>query len=212
MTKQLPSILQIGDILLSSDILSERFCCDLSVCKGQCCIEGDAGAPVSPDEVLELEDALDEVWGDLSASAQSVIDKQGVVYTDEEGDLVTSIVNGKDCVFTYYDDIEDLHSKKPIPGCCLCALEKAYRAGRTTFCKPISCALYPIREKRFRDGTIALNYHRWSVCKDAVEKGKELDLPVYRFLEGPLVRRFGQSWYDELCEVANDLQSQGYLE
>ncbi|MBR4565699.1 MAG: DUF3109 family protein [Prevotella sp.] len=210
--KQIPSILQIGDILISSDILTEMFCCDLSACKGQCCIEGDAGAPVTLDEIGEIEDALDETWSDLSATAQAVIDKQGVAYTDQEGDLVTSIVNGKDCVFTYYDDIEDFNTHEPIKGCCLCALEKAFRAGKSRFCKPISCALYPIREKRFSDGTVALNYHRWDVCKDAVKKGRELSLPVYKFLEGPLVRRFGQEWYDELCNVAHELREQGYIE
>ena len=210
--KQIPPILQIGDILISSDILTEMFCCDLSACKGQCCIEGDAGAPVTLDEIGEIEDALDETWSDLSATAQAVIDKQGVAYTDQEGDLVTSIVNGKDCVFTYYDDIEDFNTHEPIKGCCLCALEKAFRARKSRFCKPISCALYPIREKRFSDGTVALNYHRWDVCKDAVKKGRELSLPVYKFLEGPLVRRFGQEWYDELCNVAHELREQGYIE
>ena len=210
--KNIPPILQIGEILISSDILTEMFCCDLSACKGKCCIEGDAGAPVTLDEIGEIEDALDETWSDLSATAQAVIDKQGVAYTDQEGDLVTSIVNGKDCVFTYYDDIEDFNTHEPIKGCCLCALEKAFRAGKSTFCKPISCALYPIREKRFSDGTVALNYHRWDVCKDAVKKGRELSLPVYKFLEGPLVRRFGQEWYDELCNVAHELREQGYIE
>ena len=210
--KQIPPILQVGDILISSDILTEMFCCDLSACKGQCCIEGDAGAPVTLDEIGEIEDALDETWSDLSATAQAVIDKQGVAYTDQEGDLVTSIVNGKDCVFTYYDDIEDFNTHEPIKGCCLCALEKAFRAGKSKFCKPISCALYPTREKRFSDGTVALNYHRWDVCKDAVKKGRELSLPVYKFLEGPLVRRFGQEWYDELCNVAHELREQGYIE
>ena len=96
----LPPILQVGDVLLSSDILTEYFCCDLSVCKGKCCIEGDAGAPVTLDEVMEIENVLDMVWSDMSASAQAIVDKKGVAYTDVEGDLVTSIVNGKDCVFT----------------------------------------------------------------------------------------------------------------
>ncbi|MBR6121817.1 MAG: DUF3109 family protein [Prevotella sp.] len=210
--KPLPSILQVGDILISPDILTEPFCCDLAACKGQCCIEGDAGAPVTFDEILAIEDSVDHVWADLSASAQAVIDRQGVAYTDQEGDLVTSIVGGKDCVFTYYDDIADFDTGQPISGCCLCALEKACRAGLSTFCKPISCALYPIREKRFSDGTVALNYHRWNVCRPAVEKGRRLHLPVYRFLEAPLVRRFGQDWYDELCAVAEELRAQGYIQ
>ena len=201
----IPPILQIGDILISSDILTEQFCCDLAVCKGQCCVEGDAGAPVTLDEVMAIEACVDTVWNDLSATAQAEIDKQGVAYTDQEGDLVTSIVGGKDCVFTYYDDLGD------VKDCCLCALEKAYRQGKTSFCKPISCALYPIRVKVFSDGTTALNYHQWDVCRAAVAKGRELGIPVYKFLEGPLVRRFGQDWYDELCDVAEELKRQNLL-
>ncbi len=196
---KLPPIIQVGDILLSSDIFTERFCCDLTKCKGICCVEGDAGAPVTMEEIGEIENVLDDVWPDLSAQAQAVIDHQGVAYTDRDGDLVTSIVGGKDCVFTYYGDIEDWVTHEPINGCCLCALEKACHI------KPISCALYPIREKRFSDGTVALNYHRWAVCADAVKKGRELDLPVYKFLKGPLVRRFGEDWYQELCDVATEL-------
>lgn len=184
-------ILEIDNILVSSDIITEKFCCDLDKCKGICCVEGDAGAPVTIDEIAGIEDALDTVWGDMSAQAQSVVDKQGVAYTDRDGDLVTSIVGGKDCVFTCYEN-----------GCCLCALERAYRQGKTSFIKPISCALYPIREKTFADGIVALNYNRWDVCRDAVKKGRELGLPVYKFLEGPLTRRFGKEWYEDLCEAA----------
>ena len=210
MPMTLPPILQIGDVLISSDILTEEFCCDLETCKGACCVEGDAGAPVSLDEVMQIEERLDDVWHDLSASAQAVIDRQGVAYTDEEGDLVTSIVNGKDCVFTLYDDIEI--DGNTVHDCCLCALERHCRSKQTsTFVKPISCALYPIREKAFDNGTVALNYHRWNVCKCAREKGQALHLPVYRFLKSPLTRRFGEAWYQELCEVADELHQQGYL-
>ena len=195
----LPPIIQVGDVLLSSEILTERFCCDLSACKGACCVEGDAGAPVTLDEIAEIEDCLDTVWGDLSASAQAVIDKQGVAYTDQEGDLVTSIVRGKDCVFTYYE------------GCCLCALEKAFRAGKIRFCKPVSCALYPIRAKKIGEDLVGLNYNRWEVCKAAIEKGKALDLPLYQFLKDPLIRRFGEDWYAELLDTVRELKAQGYL-
>lgn len=201
--ESLPPILQIGDILISSDILTEEFCCDLEVCKGVCCIEGDAGAPVTLDEVMEIENSLDDVWSDLSASAQSVIDRQGVAYTDQEGDLVTSIVGGKDCVFTCYAPIDV--DGKTIHNCCLCALEKAARV------KPISCALYPIREKTFSDGTIGLNYHRWDICQCGRDKGRQLHLPLYRFLRIPLVHRFGEAWYQELCDIADDLRRQGYI-
>ena len=161
-------------------------------------MEGDTGAPVTLDEVAAIEESLDVVWDDLNASAQTVIDKQGVAYTDQEGDLVTSIVGGKDCVFTCHEN-----------GCCFCALEKAYRAGKADFCKPISCALYPIREVRLKNGLIGLNYHRWDVCKDAVKKGKELDLPVYKFLKEPLTRRFGTEWYEALEEAAEEILKEG---
>ena len=203
---KLPPILEIDGVLISSDILTEEFCCDLEVCKGACCVEGDAGAPVTLDEVMEIENCVDNVWSILSASAQAVIDKQGVAYTDQEGDLVTSIVGGKDCVFTCYDDIEV--DGETVYHCCLCALECV---ANSQFIKPISCALYPIREKTFSDGTVALNYHRWDICKCGREKGKALHLPVYQFLKGPLVRRFGEQWYQELCNVVSDLKQQGYL-
>lgn len=189
-------IIQIGDVLVSPDIFTECFCCDLDACHGACCIEGDAGAPVTLDEIGHIEDCLDTVWPSLAASAQSVIDRQGVAYTDNEGDLVTSIVNGKDCAFTCYAD----------NGTCLCALERAYRQGQTTWCKPISCALYPIREKQFAGGLIGINYHRWDICAPAVKKGRELGLHIYEFLREPLIRRFGQAWYDELCSVAEELK------
>lgn len=187
-------IIEIDDILVSSDIFTEEFCCDLDACKGICCVEGDAGAPVTLDEIGGIEDALDTVWDDMSASAQAVVDKQGVAYTDRDGDLVTSIVGGKDCVFTCYED-----------DCCLCALERAYRSGKTGFCKPISCALYPIREKRLGNGMIALNYNRWDVCRDAVKKGRELHLPVYKFLKEPLIRRFGAEFYEKLCDAGKQI-------
>lgn len=200
MNNNLPPIVQIGDVLVSPDIFTKNFCCDLDACHGACCIEGDAGAPVTMDEVSSIENSLDAVWHNLSASAQAVLDKQGVVYIDEEADLVTSIVGRKDCVFTCYEE-----------GWCLCALEKAYRDGKTKFCKPISCALYPIREKALGNGLIGLNYHRWSICQCAVKKGNEMKLPIYQFLKEPLIRRFGKEWYEELCAVAEQLKRQDLL-
>lgn len=194
-------IIEIDNVLVSTDIFTEYFCCDLDACKGICCVEGDAGAPVTIDEIAGIEDAIDTVWDDLSATAQAVIDKQGVAYTDRDGDLVTSIIGGKDCVFTCYEK-----------GCCLCALERAWRAGKTAFCKPISCALYPIREKKLSNGMVALNYNRWDVCHDAVKKGNELRLPVYRFLRDPLVRRFGEDFYQQLCDAAQLLASESGID
>ena len=206
---KIPPILEVSGVLISSEIITECFCCDYEKCKGICCVEGDAGAPVTLDEIAAIEDTLDTVWPDLSASAQSVIDKQGVAYSDRVGDMVTSIVRGRECVFarslTPDPSLKGEGSQEP---CWLCMLERAYRNGKTRFCKPISCSLYPIREKNFGNGLIGLNYHRWTVCKDAVEKGKALGLPVYKFLKEPLIRRFGEAWYEELCEVANLFDTQ----
>jgi hypothetical protein len=204
----IPPILEVGGVLISSEILTEQFCCDYEKCHGICCVEGDAGAPVTIDEIAGIEDALDSVWTDLSAGAQSVIDHQGVAYTDQEGDLVTSIVRGKDCVFTYYDS---LPSTVNIDNCCLCALEKAFRAGKTRFCKPVSCALYPIRVKQLGNDLIGLNYNRWEVCKMAVVKGEQENTPLYQFLREPLIRRFGEEWYDELLCTVKELTAHGYL-
>ena len=229
-------ILDIDNILVSSDVLTEHFACDLEKCHGRCCIEGDAGAPVTIDEIGHIEYNLDQVWPLLSAQAQSVIDKQGVAYTDQEGDLVTSIVGGKDCVFTCYDDIKlslpsensessrnpgisgksgksgtlgtsgnSASSDRIVKNCCLCAYEKLYRQNKTQWCKPISCALYPIRVKTLRGGITALNYHRWDVCRDAVERGKREGIKVYQFLREPLIRRFGAEWYEQLCVAADEM-------
>ena len=189
-------ILQVGKVLLSTEIVTEYFCCDLSACHGQCCVDGESGAPLTLDEAAELERLLPTIKDSLSAAAREVIADQGVAYVDVEGDLVTSIVNGQDCVFTCHE-----------AGCCLCAAERAYREQLTDWCKPISCALYPIREKRLSNGCIGLNYHRWSVCDPARRKGQELRLPLYRFLKAPLTRRFGEAWYKELEAAVDALQA-----
>lgn len=190
-------MVQVGDAIVSFDVFREKFFCDLGACKGACCIEGDAGAPVTLDEVAELEEVLPVIWNDLSPEAQAVIDKQGVAYTDQEGDLVTSIVNGKDCVFTCYDE----------NGCCYCAIEKAYREGRCDFYKPVSCHLYPVRISDYGPYK-AVNYHRWNVCKAAVALGQSKNTAVYQFLKEPLIRKFGEEWYAELETVAEELQKQ----
>lgn len=193
-------MIQIGDVIVSLDVLRAKFCCDLNDCHGYCCVEGDSGAPIEQDEVAALEEALPVVWNDLSEKAKSVIDRQGVVYNDSDGDLVTSIVEGKDCVFTCYDE----------KGCCYCALEKAYREGKSGFYKPISCHLYPIRVSDF-GSCKALNYHRWDVCKAAVVLGESKDIPLYKFLKEPLVRKFGAAWYAELEDTVEELRKHKYL-
>jgi trk system potassium uptake protein len=155
------------------------------------------GGLIRNGEVEKLEEVLPVIWDDLAPEAQEVINRQGVVYTDEEGDLVTSIVNGKDCVFTCYDE----------KGYCYCAIEKAYREGKCNFYKPISCHLYPIRIGDYGPYK-AVNYHRWDVCKAAVLLGKKENLPVYKFLKEPLIRKFGAEWYQELENVAKELEAQ----
>ena len=192
---------QIGDVLISDEVLTERFVCDLENCMGACCIEGDAGAPVDLDEIMQIENVLPIIWDQLSIPARKVINKQGVAYTDPEGQLVTSIVNNKDCVFTCYDE----------KGCCFCALEKAYREGKTRFYKPLSCHLYPIRHKKVGD-LDALNYHQWEVCKAAVLLGQKKDVRVYEFLKEPLIRKFGEAWYQELTEAVEELKRRKYIE
>jgi len=197
------NIIQVGNVLCSIDIFKEQFCCNYKACKGICCIEGDAGAPITMEEVADIEDIVPLIEKDLAPEALEVINEQGIAYIDREGDMVTSIVNGKDCVFTCYD----------ANGNCLCAIEKAQREGRHNVAKPISCSLYPIRVKKFNLGNTGevlygLNYHRWPICKDAVEKGFRLSTPVYKFLKGPLIQRFGEEWYKELEEVAEEILKQ----
>lgn len=192
---------QIGDVLISDEVLTERFVCNLEKCMGACCVEGDAGAPVDLDEIMQIEEALPIIWDQLSIPARKVINKQGVAYTDIEGQLVTSIVNNKDCVFTCYDE----------KGCCYCALEKAYREGKTKFYKPLSCHLYPIRHKKVGD-LDALNYHRWEVCKAAVVLGQKENVRVCEFLREPLIRMFGDAWYEDLLDAVAELKRRGYID
>jgi len=187
------AMLLIQDTIISPDILEENFQCDLSVCKGICCVEGESGAPVEKDEVIRLEEVLPIVWSDLSPQAKKIIEKQGVVYVDRDGEFVTSIVDGKDCVFTCYDE----------NSCCRCAIEKSFREGKTGFYKPVSCHLYPVRVAQYK-GFRAVNYHRWSVCEAARILGKKNNVKVYQFLKEPLIRKFGEEWYEELEQAARN--------
>lgn len=190
-------MLQIQNTLVSLDLIENYFECDLDTCLGECCIEGDAGAPVSLEEADRLESLLPSLMPHLTPAAQEVAREQGATYIDQEGDLVTSIVNGKDCIFTCYAP----------GGKCLCALEKLRREGHTEYFKPISCSLYPVRLKEY-DGFTAVNYHRWKICKCAEILGRKKGIRVFEFLREPLVRRFGQKWYDELELTASQWLAQ----
>ena len=185
-------MLQIKNTLISLDLVERYFCCDLDSCLGQCCIDGDAGAPITEEERGKLEEVLPAVIDDLLPAARREIEENGVAYVDCEGDLVTSIVDGRNCVFTTYGP----------GGMCMCALEKAWREGRIDFMKPMSCHLYPVRIREY-DGFTAVNFHRWKICRCAEILGRKNGIRAYRFLEGPLVRRFGREWYDELVEAAD---------
>lgn len=186
-------MIQIEDTVVSTDLIERYFICDLSKCKGECCIEGESGAPLEEEEVAQLEEVLPLIWNDLSAEAQEVIRQQGVAYVDTDGDLVTSIVGGKNCVFTCAAE----------KGVCQCAVEKAYREGKTDFYKPVSCHLYPVRLTKYPSFT-AVNYHRWEVCKAAEVLGRREKVPVYKFLKEPLVRKFGEAWYEALEQCARE--------
>ena len=189
-------MLQIDDTIISLDLLDEYFVCDLDTCKGICCIEGDDGAPLEDSEVLIIEKLLPVIWDDLTEKSKEVIKLQGVSYIDDDGEPVTSIVHGAECVFTYTDE----------SGKCKCAIEKAFREGKTDFYKPISCHLYPVRLRKYND-YVAVNYHRWKVCNCARKLGNKLSVPVYLFLKEPLIRKFGEEWFEQLEMAAVELIS-----
>lgn len=192
-------MLEIGkDTVVSLDLVERYFHCDLDDCHGECCIEGDAGAPLTAEEAESLERLLPRILPYLHENARCVVEREGMSYVDEEGDLVTQLVDGANCVFTTFGP----------GGVCLCALEKARREGETDFFKPISCALYPVRLKEY-DGFTAVNYHRWKICKGAEVMGRAKGVRAYEFLREPLVRRFGQEWYDELSLTAAEFLRQG---
>lgn len=185
-------MLQIQDTLVSLDLAERYFCCDLEQCKGECCIEGDAGAPVTDEEARQIEQLLPVIMDDLSPAARREIEENGVSYIDEEGDRVTTIVGGRDCAFTCYAP----------GGICLCAIEKAYREGRSQWRKPASCHLYPVRITRY-PGFTAVNFHRWKICRSAEANGRRLGIRAYRFLKEPLTEHFGKEWYDELATACD---------
>lgn len=192
-----PVIMQIGDYLISSEILTEYFCCDYETCHGCCCIIGDSGAPLEKGEEQALEQEFRGYEPYLTPEGGRALAAQGFAVTDSDGDRVTPLVAGEECVYTNFDEA----------GNCRCAVEMAYERGECKFRKPISCALYPIRVTVFSNGTKALNLHRWHICTDAYRKGKQEKIPVYRFLREPLVRAFGEEFYSALDAAASSLQA-----
>jgi len=180
-------MIKIGDVLVSDDIKEKEFVCNLEKCKGACCVEGDYGAPLEDDELEILKNIYPQVKPYLTPEGIQAIEEQGTHVLDDDGDFSTPTIGGKECAYALYDD----------KGILKCGIEQAYYDGKITWKKPISCHLYPIRitkKKNFE----AVNYHKWSICSPACALGKELQVPLYKFLKDPLVRKYGQAWYDEL--------------
>lgn len=190
-------LVEIEDKIVSTQIFERQFVCDLSACKGACCIEGNGGAPVTKEEVEIIEAHLDKILPFMRPEGIAAIQAQGVVYEDEDFEPATTLVNGKECAFVYFDQTNTAK----------CAIEKAHREGHIDFIKPISCHLYPIRTKQFSEYT-ALNYEKWDICEPACACGEKLDVPVYKFLKEPLIRAFGQTFYQELEVVSRELDTE----
>ena len=189
-------MIEIDDKIVSADLLRECFACDLAQCKGICCVEGNAGAPLEADEVEILEREYPNYRPYMTGEGIEAVGRPGFMVVDDDGDLTTLLVHGAQCAYAYQEN-----------GVTLCAIEKAWQEGRTTFRKPISCHLYPIRVMRFSNGTVGLNYHRWSVCEPARRCGTKLGIPVYKALREPIIRRFGEAFYHAL-EAAEELIKQ----
>lgn len=180
-------MIEIDGKIVSTDLLTERFLCDLTACRGICCVEGNAGAPLEDDEVVTLEQEFPAYRPWMTPEGVSAVSEQGFSVRDEDGDLVTPLVDGAECAFATRRG-----------GVTLCAIEQAYNQGVTPFRKPISCHLYPIRVAQFGDGTLGLNYHRWAVCDGARRLGAARGVPVYKMLREAIVRRFGEEFYEAL--------------
>lgn len=176
--------------IISDDIINEQFVCNLDKCKGACCVEGDSGAPLDDDELRIMIDVYDKVKPFMNEKGIAAVEKDGLYVKDEDGDYTTTCVDGnKECAYVVFEN-----------GITQCAFEKAYNAGAIEWKKPISCHLYPIRITKYDDFE-ALNYDRWSICSPACSFGKELKVPVYKFLKEPLIRKYGEEWYQALCEA-----------
>ena len=185
---------QLGKTIVSEEILERDFVCNLSACKGNCCIDGDAGAPLSAEETKIMEEIYPKVKPYLRPEGIAAIEAQGTWVKGEDGDFETTLIEGKDCAYVIFDGAT-----------ALCGIEQAYNEGIVSWKKPVSCHLYPIRVKDFSEFT-AVNYDKWDICNDACTLGKELQVPVYKFVKEALIRKFGEDWYLELEKVALDLK------
>ena len=187
----------LENTIVSEDILEKNFICNLSACKGACCIEGDSGAPITQDELEILEAELENIKPYLTAVSLEAIKTQNFWEKDTDGDLVTTCLPTGECNFSLRDEA----------GMLKCGIEQAYRDGKASVQKPLSCHLYPIRISNVGEFE-ALNYHRWDICKPACKLGEEHQVAVYQFLKEPLIRKFGADWYNELDEIAKQWKAE----
>ncbi|MFA8450306.1 MAG: DUF3109 family protein [Bacteroidales bacterium] len=185
----------IEDTIISEELLKVRFCCNLAQCKGQCCVDGDSGAPLEEVEVGILTDILEEVKPYMTEGGIQAVEEQGVFDYDEDGDYATALVNHRECAFVNFKN-----------GITYCAIEKAYLEGKIDWRKPISCHLYPVRVTQY-DQFKAVNYHKWSICSSALKKGNKSGVPLFEYLKEPLIRKFGEEWYTALVK---EIQSGKY--
>ncbi len=183
-------MLEIDDKIISLDILREYFTCDLAHCRGACCVEGSSGAPLEEDEVDILEAEYEAYRPYMKPEGVAAVAEQGFMVVDTDGDYTTPLIGDAECAYSFEDG-----------GVTFCAIERAWREGKTSFPKPVSCHLYPIRVARFHNGSYGLNYHRWDICYDACECGRITGTPVYKALREPLIRRFGEEFYAALEEA-----------
>ena len=190
-------MIALGDTLISEDVFETMFACDLSKCKGACCVEGESGAPLTEDELGKIEEVFEVIKPNLRPEAMEVIEKVGLFEVDRDGEFVTPIINGKECVYATFD----------ANGTAKCAFEQAWRRGETQWPKPISCHLYPIRIKELQDFS-ALNVHQWPICDAARSCGAASQINVLDFCKTALVRRFGEDWYEEAKLVCDAWQKQ----
>jgi hypothetical protein len=180
-------MLNIDNTIISEELFQKKFVCDLSACKGACCVQGDSGAPLLDEETGILDDIYEDVKPYMNEAGIKSIEEQGKFIVDVDGDYVTPLVDGKECAYVIFDQ----------KGIAKCAIEKAYEEGKVNFKKPISCHLYPIRITKYSSFE-AVNYHQWDICSEACKCGSALDVKVYKFLKEPLIRKFGKDWFEQL--------------
>lgn len=185
------SMFQLGNTLVSEEILEQAFVCDLKACQGACCVEGSAGAPLDEAETRILDDIFPRIRGYLRPEGVRAIEAQGTHVRGSDGDWETPLVEGKECAYTVFDK-----------GIAHCGLERAHRAGATSWKKPLSCHLYPVRVREYSQIT-AVNYHQWHICDPACSLGASLKTPIYQFVREALIRKFGPQWYADLEAVAS---------